>query len=202
MPQKAIFFFLSWRRVHEASTNGPTLRDAVTPFLLSHSWSRLLWWWLSWVSVSPPVLSVRAGRLRGRLQTRGGRWQPTSPHDYRAGHRDQYSTPLTSGVLNPAEAGAQPVLEAKQRSIWEFKELLKDKEQNRGFRKSPSLGGTWVLPSVLRLTLDSGSGCDLRVPGPSPCGALRAVWSLLENLSPSAPLPAACPLSSSNQCIF
>lgn len=43
--------------------------------------------------------------------------------------------------------------------------------------------GAWVAPSLKPLTLDFGSGQDLRVVRSAPCQALPRVWSLLKILS-------------------
>ena len=51
------------------------------------------------------------------------------------------------------------------------------------------LRGAWRAQLVGLLTLDFGSGHDLRVMGSSPTWALRSVQSLLENLFLPLPLP-------------
>ena len=54
--------------------------------------------------------------------------------------------------------------------------------------------GTKVAQLVEHPTLDFSSGHDPRVVGSSP--ALGSAWSLLQILSPSAPLPGSHALSS------
>lgn len=51
-------------------------------------------------------------------------------------------------------------------------------------------GGEWVAQSVKHLTLDRGSGQDLRVQGQGPESAKRSAGTWFEILSPSSlPLP-------------